>query len=710
MSYICGVDIGGTFTDCVVIDSEGSITLAKTSSTPPDFERGFLNALSEVATRLGLELEELLAQADLVLHGTTVGTNALVQMRGAKTGLITTRGHRDALIIMRSFGRSAGLPIERLLHVSSHRKPEPIVPRALIKEVSERVDYAGDVVLPLNEEEARVAVLELCEQGVEAIAISFLWGFQHPQHERRVREIVQELAPDVYVTCAHELIVKPGEYERTAGAAINAFIGPGTSSYIRRIDAALSERGYANELLIMQAAGGVAPAAVAAAKPLFTIGSGPVGGVTGAAHLAAINGHRNVIASDMGGTSFDVGLIADGTPLASSQSVVNQYTFFMPRLDIESIGSGGGSIVWIEQESGTLRVGPESAGADPGPAAYGRGGTRPTITDCNLVLGRFDPDAFATSGLRLDPDASLAAIERIAARLQLSAPEVAAGALRIVESHMADLMRQMTIGRGHDPRDFVVYSFGGAGGAHAVEFARELGCRQVLVPLGDLASTWSALGVMTADVVHVHEHAEMLTEPFSITRIDELAGRLEAIAREQLAAEGFREQDIEVSRSVQMKFSLQIHELEVPLPPGRLQSEDAHGLVERFIERYEETFGAGSAYREAGTQIGLFRVVGRGRLATPPLPEVPARTRSALGSRKVYWPECGGFVPTEIYGAAGLGAGVEIEGPAIIQLPETTIALPPGASASVDAHSSIVIDVGAAERATARRVAVGACH
>ena|GEM_PF-31147 len=692
--FICGVDIGGTFTDCVAMDERGRVTLAKTSSTPPDFGRGFLGAVTEVAGRLGLGPEEFLARTDLVLHGTTVGTNVLVQMRGARTGLITTRGHGDALIIMRSYGRSAGLPLEELLHISRHRKPDPIVPRSLIREVSERIDYAGEVILPLNEDEARAAAAELRDKGVESIAISLLWGFQNPAHERRLREIVEAEAPGVYVTCAHELIAKPGEYERTAGTAINAFIGPSTSSYVRRIDAALSERGYANELLIMQAAGGVVPAAEAARRPLFTIGSGPVGGVTGAAYLAAQNGHSHVLAGDMGGTSYDVGLIADGAPLTSSDTVINQYTFFMPRLDIESIGSGGGSIVWIDEESGTLRVGPESAGADPGPAAYGRGGERPTITDCNLVLGRFDPDAFASSGLSLSRERALAAVTAVAERVGMDAVEAAAGALRIVESQMAALMRQLTIGRGHDPRDFVVYSFGGAGGAHAVQLARELGCAQVLVPLGDLASTWSALGVMTADVIHVHEHAQLLTAPFAAAEINAVLERLDRQAREQLAAEGFEGEDAEVTFSAQMKFSLQIHELEVPLPPPRLADADAEELVERFIAQYERTYGAGSAYRAAGTQIGLFRAVAKGRLETPRLPEIAPGTPRPIGRREVYWPEASGFAPTAVFGPEGLGAGASVDGPAVLQLPETTVVLPPGSRAEVDARGSIVIEVG----------------
>jgi len=711
MTYYCGVDIGGTFTDCVVLDDAGRVLNAKTSSTPPHFQDGFLNALAEIAQKLGLSREEFLAQTELLLHGTTIGTNALVQMRGAKTGLITTAGHGDALLIMRSYGRSAGLPIDRLLHVSRHRKPDPIVPPERIKEVSERLDWAGEVFLTLNEEEARRAIQELVDDGVEAIAISFLWGFVNPVHENRVKELVREMAPDVFVSCAHELIAKPGEYERTAAAAINAFIGPGTADYVRQVDAATTQGGYASPLLIMQAAGGVVPAERAAEHPLFTIGSGPVGGVTGAAYLAGEMGHPNVIAGDMGGTSYDVGIIAGGEPLTAAETVINQYTFFMPRLDIESIGAGGGSIVWLDEQSHTMRVGPESAGARPGPACYGRGGTRPTVTDCDLLLGRYNADTFLGGELKLDADAARTAIEPVAAELGMDAVQAADGALRIVETQMADLMRQMTVERGLDPRDFVVYAFGGAGGAHAVEFARELGCAQVVIPLGDFASTWSALGVMSSDVLHVHEHSELITAPFPPDKLNEIYTRLEAEAYELLQREGFEDDRITISRLADMKFSMQIHQVEVPVPGGELTERDAQEQIQRFVDRYEQHYGKGSAFADAGTQIGVFRVFARGRLRTPALPPIQKQEPPTTATREVYWRDLGGFQATDVIPGHSLGADFAFEGPAILDLPDTTVVVPPGASGRVDRLGSIVIDVGAsAEQDRASAAAAIASH
>jgi N-methylhydantoinase A len=696
MAYYVGVDIGGTFTDCVLVDETGQITLAKASSTPDDFSVGFLDAIDEAARKRGLEPAAIYPQIELLLHGTTVGTNVLVQMRGAKTGLITTRGHRDALITMRSYGRSAGLPIEKLLHVSRHKKPEPIVPPQLIKEVSERIDWAGDVFLDLNEAEARRAIEELVAANVEAIAISFLWGFVNPDHELRVKAMVKEMAPHVFVTCAHELIAKPGEYERTAAAAINGYVGPSTSRYVQRLDEAIRSRGYEHSLLIMQAAGGVVPAIEVAEAPLFTIGSGPVGGVTGAKFLADVLGHRDVIACDMGGTSFDVGLLTGGEAITSSETVINQYTFFMPRLLIESIGSGGGSIIWVDEQSQTVRVGPESAGAQPGPACYGRGGERPTITDANVLLGRYNPANFLGGRLDLDLEAAERAMRSVAEPLGMSVVEAAAGALRIVEYQMADLMRQMTVEQGLDPRDFVVYAYGGAGAAHAAVFGRELGCSEVVVPLGNLASTWSALGVMSSDVLHVYEHAELLSSPFDAARFNEVFAGLEEKARGQLRSEGFDDDTIELSRFADMKFSLQIHQVEVPVPAGVLAADDMERQVATFIERYESIYGKGSAFTGAGVQIGVFRLMGRGKIRTPSLPKMePTGPATPVGNRRVYWEEHG-FVDTDIFDGDAMGPGAELTGPAIVEMSVTTVVVQPGQKGRIDDYGSFVIEVGGA--------------
>jgi N-methylhydantoinase A len=690
--YFCGIDIGGTFTDCVVRDQSGRLTIAKSLSTPEESSRGFFNALEAAAIKMGISLGELMSHTQLLLHGTTLGTNALLERKGAKTGLLSTRGHADAIIMMRSVGRSAGLPLDKLHHVSRHQKPAPIVPRNLIREISERVDFSGEVLLPLNEEETRAAVSDLLAQGVQAIGICFLWGFANPAHEIRAREIVREMAPDIYVTCGHELISKPGEYERSAAVAINCFIGPLMSRYVFKIEEQARSLGYKRPLVIMQSSGGVASAAEVAQKPVFTIGSGPAGGLTSSAFLANLLKHKNVIASDVGGTSFDVGLVTDGIPLSGTETTVNQYTFSAPHLDLISIGSGGGSIIWVEEKTQGLKVGPESAGANPGPACYGRGGQRPAVTDADLVLGYYNPEYFLGGKLKLDTAAASSALEKVGRQLGMTAVELAAGAVQIVEFQMAELMRQMTVERGFDPRDFIVYGYGGAAGAHVAEYTRELGCRHVVVPLGATASTWSALGVQTADLLHVHERSRLFMAPFPHRDFNQIFEELERSGRTQLAHDGIKAADVELERSVEMKFKLQIHTVEVPVPSGKLSASHMKELESAFIEKYERTHGRGSAFTAAGIEIGLFRVRARGRIRRPSLQKRSvARARTATGKRPVYWRRLGRFRDTPIYDGALLGTNAVVRGPAIVQLPETTIVVPPQDEGHFDGYGNFLL-------------------
>lgn len=690
MKFCCGVDTGGTFTDCAVIDAAGTITIAKRPSTPQDYSIGVFDALGACAERIGVGLETLLACTEHLFLGTTVGTNALVQMSGARTGLITTRGHGDALLIMRSAGRSAGLPVERLLHVSRHRKPPPLIPRRLIREVSERTDWKGAVVLPLNEAEADAAVAALVDEEVEAIAVSLLWSIANPEHERNLRARIERRAPHLFVSCAHELAAKRGEYERTVAATMNCFIGPAMKRYVESIERRAADCGYRRPILVLQATGGVVPAREVIRRPLYTVGSGPAAGVTGSVYLARILGHDDVIVTDMGGTSFETGLIHDGRPLIASETVINQYAFHMPRLDVQSIGSGGGSILWIDEVSGRLKVGPRSAGAEPGPACYGRGDL-PTVTDANLVLGYLNPDNFLGGRIRLDPQRAAAALQPLAARLGMPLPERAAGAVRIAEAQMAELIRQMTLQRGLDPRDFVLFAYGGAGPAHACRFARELGIRRVIVPLGTIASTWSAFGTLCADLLHVYEKSELLSEPFDAGRIDATFAGLEAQGLAQLREDGVALERMAFRRFLEMKYKMQIHQIEVPVPAGPLDADDLERVLARFERTYESFYGAGSAYRGAGVEIGLFKVEAIGTMARPQLPEPPlAGDGAASGSRRVFW-GAAGTRETPVYDGARLSRADHICGPAIVEYPETTVVVHPGAHGAIDACGNFVI-------------------
>ena len=697
MGYFVGVDIGGTFTDCVVLGDDGSVTQSKASTTPENLTRGFLRAIEIGGEQLDLSLRQLLEETELLLHGTTVATNLLVQMAGATTGLITTRGHRDALIMMRSAGRSMGLPIEKLLHVSRQFKPDPIISPAHIKEVTERMDWAGDVIAPLQKEDVRRAAEELSRSGIEAVAISFLWGFVNPSHELIAKEIVQEIIPNGFVTCAHELAKKPGEYERSAATAINAYIGPRSSSYIRNLAASVKENGYRNPLLIMQASGGLATASDVESTPLFTIGSGPVAGVVACAATARRKKHLQVIATDMGGTSFDVGILDNGVPLTDKIAVINQYSFFMPRLRVESIGAGGGSLVWIDKTSKTMRVGPESAQADPGPACYGRGGRAPTVTDANVVLGFYKEGAELSDGLRLEKDLAMEALESVAKPLGLSPEEAAAGAIRIVDNQMAGLMRQLTLEQGKDPREFSVYCFGGAAGLHASGYTRSLGSRQFMVPRGNLASGFSALGVAESDRLHVFEHAELVRAPFPAIKVNQIFKSLESQAVKQFAREGIGSEAISISRSLDMKFSLQIHEVEVASPEGTLDSDDLAEQERRFVESYEQIYGKGSAFPSAGSEIGVFRIRARS-ISYVPSSEGPlvAMNHSVINERMVYWTEYKDTRKTGVYDGTQIVSGFSCIGPSIVEYPSTMVAIRPGDKCELDEFGNLVVQVGGA--------------
>src|SRR5438552_2536054 len=608
MPYIIGIDTGGTFTDCVVMDADGRLVTAKAPSTPDDFSEGVMESLRLAAERLTLTTEALLRDTARLALGTTVGTNAMLQRRGARVGLITTRGHRDVINIMRGARGVPGLNNVQVLHFPESGKPDPIVPKPLIAEVSERVDCKGQVVVELNEEEAETAIRTLVGKGVEAIAICFLWSFKHAEHERRVKAMVERLAPDVFVCCSADLIPRWGEYERTVATVLNAYLGPVMSRYLGRLQTRAHEAGLRYPLQVMQCGGGVIPGAEAARRAFLTLDSGPVAGVLASQYPGAIIGHKHIIATDMGGTSFDVGLVWDGEPVASYQSVVHQYEYFVPRIDIRSIGSGGGSIVWVDDVSGTIRVGPISAGAQPGPACYGRGGTQPTVTDADLVLGYLDPGYFLGGRLRLDRERARASFEPIATRVGLGLIETVAGAVRVVEHQMADLIRKATVQKGHDPRDCVVFAYGGAGPMHAGVYARELGAQGVVVPLGGICSLWSALGAASADLLHIYEAVDIQPSPFDPARVMSHFADLEARGQAQLRADGVDPSATRLARSADIRYKGQINEVEVPVASGELDEAALARLIEDFHRRYETVYGRGAGFQEARVEIVTYRV------------------------------------------------------------------------------------------------------
>ncbi|MCW3044439.1 MAG: hydantoinase/oxoprolinase family protein, partial [Actinobacteria bacterium] len=526
--YYIGVDIGGTFTDCVLVDREGNHRTAKTLSTKEDPVSGVLAGLERLAETVGVDLTTLLEQAERFGHGTTIGTNAVLERSGARVGLVATAGHADALAIMRGAGRVAGRSIEGVFSVHGSRLPAPLIVPGAVVEVHERVDASGKVVVELDIDAAAEQIGRMIDDyELDAVAIALLWSFANPAHEKALAEAI----PDVFVSSSAEVSPRLGEYERTVATVLNSYVGPASSRYLSDLESRLQ-----TPLLVMQSNGGVLPAS--AATPLGIIDSGPAGGLIGVATLAGAYGHDHVVATDMGGTSFDLGLVVDGKPAVAEEKVIDQYTYRLPHLDVRSVACGGGSIAWIDEATGGLRVGPASAGSEPGPACYGRGGVEATVTDADVVLGLLRPEAFLGGRMPLDRDAAVAAVGRLATRLGLTAEETAAGILRINNMHAATVIRQQTVERGHDPRDFALYAFGGAGPVHAFGYAAESGVREVVIPLGDGASTLSAYGIASGDVMLHRELERSLLAPFDGSALAAAVAEVRDAALADLAATG----------------------------------------------------------------------------------------------------------------------------------------------------------------------------
>ena len=695
--YTVGVDIGGTFTDCIVVDPAGTITTGKVPTTPHDRSEGFFASIARAAELIGIGELELIKQSRLIVHGTTTGTNAIVSRSGATVGLLCTAGHEDIMHLMNGGGRTSGLPADELLDVPSTYKPEPLVPKSRVAQVQERIDVDGEVVVALNEGQASEAVRALVDQGADAIAVSLLWSVKNPRSEQRVRELVAGIAPDVFVSCGKDLISRVGEYQRTTSAVMNAYIGPLMVRYIDAIEEGLVARGFEGRALFAQSAGGAITGAEAKSAPIRTVDSGPVAGVVSSKLLSERIGEPNVIAADMGGTTFDVSVIHNGTPLEREVSVLQRYELALPMVDIESVGAGGGSIAWID-ESGRLNVGPQSAGADPGPASYGRGGTEATVTDADVVLGIIRPQAFLDGRMQLDASLAEEAIGRLADRLGMSIPATAAGINRIVDARMADLIRRMSVMRGLDPREFVCFAYGGGGPVHAAAVARETGIRRVVVPIPRVGALWSALGAAAADVTHHYQEARVVDMPADPVPIAAAMARLENQARTTLADEGFGDLPINVRRSARMKFTMQVHDVEVPFPSGTdIDAQAIADLGRAFESSYEALFGKGSGYSEGGVQITSLQVRATAELPAVPFAESTGTPNTERSTRPVYWTETGGFVDTTVITLAhGALPAEAFEGPLLLEFPDTVVVIRPGMRAHFDEHANVIIDISPA--------------
>ncbi|MCE2392389.1 MAG: hydantoinase/oxoprolinase family protein [Proteobacteria bacterium] len=694
--YCLGVDIGGTFTDCAIIDPEGEIRTGKVPTTPSDLAQGFFASIEAAAASLGLDAERVLAATAKLAHGTTAGVNALVTGSVARVALLTTKGHADAIRIMNDMGRALGASIEEQLDWSISSRPEPIVPREQVFEISERIDSGGDVVVGLSEADVEAALDRFAEKGIEAVAIAYLWSFANPAHEIRTREIVQRRFPELYVSCGFEVAPRISSYPRTTATVMNAQIGPLMRAYIDRIAEGARRRGYGGPLLLAQCDGGLLPAEAAREFPIGTLQSGPVGGIAGAAKASASLDDEDVIVADMGGTTFDVGAISGGVLRRRNESVVERHLTHLRKVEIESVGAGGGSVAWLDRESGALRVGPHSAGADPGPICYGRGGTQVTVTDADLVLGVLNAERPLAGGLRLDLEAARKAVAELGREIGLDALRCAAGIVEIVDRRMEDLLRRVTIQSGRDPRRFSLWAYGGASAAHVGLFASGLGVKRVLVPLNETASVWSACGCALLDQQRRYEASAFLKTPFDLDEMQAQLAQLERQALGYVETLGLARGEFELERSADLKYALQVFEVETPLPSGPIDRDWEERLVAAFERAYSDRFGPGTGYAAAGVTLTALRVVVRSTGESPALRRPPAEARSAsgaAGARPVFWKEYDDSLETPIFHGPELGARERIAGPAIVEYPSTTVAVRPGQSLSVHPAGHLVLDL-----------------
>lgn len=684
MPFKVGIDVGGTFTDFLVMDEGGRGQIIKTFTTPRDPSIGVLDGLSRAAAQQDIGLGDFLRKTEIIVHGTTITTNAVLTGQGAKTGLLTTKGFRDILNMRRG--------LRERQYDSKYSPPPPLVPRYLIQPVEERVNCDGEEVLPLNEEDVRKAIAHLRAEGVEAVAVAFIFSFLSPSHEQRAGAILKDEAPDLWVSLSSEILPEVRVYERISTTVLNAYVGPPLATYLGSLQAKLLENGFTGQLLIMQSNGGVMAPQVASRFAANTLLSGPAGGPTAGLHYGRTHELLDIITIDMGGTSFDACLVKDGSPQLTTGGEIGGYRIALPIMDIHTIGAGGGSIAWIDA-GGLLRVGPKSAGAEPGPVCYGRGGREPTVTDADLLLGYLDPHFFWGGGITLDLEAAEKAMqEKIARPLGMSAIEAAHGVFQIVNSNMAATVRVVSVQRGFDPREFALVVAGGAGPIHAGMIAKELDIPLVIVPRE--SSVFCAAGMLLSDLRHdfVRTYVAALAE-LDLRRVDEILSQMKSEAIQNLEMEGIPRERILLTFAGDLRYVGQFNEVEVPLPfeHGSFTTQERDLTAKAFHERHDALYGYSLPL--APVELINLRLKATGITEKPAFGEYPYlgpdASRALKGRRKAFFKD--GFLDVPVYDGALIGNGNEVEGPAIIEQPTTTIILDPDYALNCDQFGNYVM-------------------
>ncbi len=687
--YQIGSDTGGTFTDTVVGCADGRTFVGKALTTHGDLQSGVLSSMTVAAKAMGLSLRQLLEGADLLAHGTTVGLNALLTGQGALTGLITTAGFESTLAIARS-NKIHGLPDDAIVDATRWSKPDLLVPRRMTFGVTERIDARGEVLVPLDCQSVVDALDLLVDQGTEALAVATLWSTANPVHELEIARIAHERHPGLPVSLSHQVASRIGEYERTATCVLNAYVRPLVRDYLGSLATAIEREGFGGRFLVMTMGGSARPGVSMMDAPVHMLQSGPVGGLNAASQLSKSLRHQAVIATDVGGTSFDVGLILDNELPRAFRPRIGRHGLAIPVVEIASIGTGGGSIARFDKSLGILRVGPESAGSIPGPVCYGRGGTEPTLTDAAATLGYIN----RLGAMELDLDAARGAIGQLAQTMSMSAERTAQGIVDVACAQMADLIRRTTIQHGHDPAFFELYAYGGAAPQYAGLYAAELGLGSVTIPR--LAPEFSAWGAICTELA-VEVEADLIPQPFANAGSD-IDAALERLAEQAATDLGAATGSPTIERHVGLRFSQQIHDIKVPLPAGKLDAEQRKATERTFRDHYEKSLANGADADDGMVEIVSLSVKARaGSGARTGSAPIQSTLQQALKKPRKGWFD-NRWQDVPCYRLDAISPADRINGPAFLESEQTTVVVHPGSFATLDRLGNISLTIEGAAR------------
>jgi len=684
MTFRIGIDTGGTFTDSISVDEKGNLVATKTLTVPKNLAQGTINAIDALARQNNLTRKQFLGKVETMVHGTTQGTNVIITRSGPKLGIIASEGHADVLQLRRV--------IRDNIYDWRRAFPEPLVPRYLRVGVKERVNSQGQVVRSLDEASVHRAVAYLKEMNVDSIVVALLWSFLYPEHERRIGEIIKMDFPTAHVTLSHKILPAIGEYERTSTAVINAYTAPSTAAYIHTLTDFLTKEGFRGQFLFMQNNGGVETAEIGTENPATLATSGPAAGPPAALAVGKLHGLRNLLSIDMGGTSFDIAIIDKGKFITKTESLIADHRFSLPIIDVDSIGAGGGSIAWFDATH-TLRVGPKSAGADPGPACYGLGGEDATVTDADVILGYISPDFFLGGEMKLRKDLAEQAVKKIADQLGMSLVEAAAAIYKVSNSVMADAVSHTFTKRGYDPRVFALVAGGAAGPTCALKIAQELYISKVIIP--KFAPIYCAFGMLDVDLIHDFQrfyHADK--NSLNLNEVKRLYKEMEAEALRVLEREGIPKKDRLLERTMRIKYWGQFRDVEVSWPSGPITHANLSVGMTNFHRRHKDLYG--SSDKDYPLEFMGFGLRAIGRMPKLRLKKLDKGNknpqRAQKGERNAFFEESRGFIRTKIFDGDKLLSGNVLEGPCIVEERMTNIVIPPKCKLRVDQHGNYVTD------------------